>query len=102
MRLPKHKLPKEPSKHSRQTKHKKAQLKDIRRAQNKGKKSEMAISSEEVEAELQAPQPIQPELTPAEKLAAKQARKKANAHKILYKKINSSMTGRNGPREVSR
>ena len=38
------------------------------------------------------------ELTNEEKLEAKLFRKKQNAHKVLYKKNNYNLTGKNGPR----
>ncbi len=41
---------------------------------------------------------VLPVLSEESKAIAKAARKKANAHKVSYKKQNIAMTGRNGPR----
>ena len=104
MRLPKHKLPKEASKHSKQTKHKKATLKAIRRTENTEKKSKMSTEATEDEKDdgVDDEGTVASVISAADKWAAKLERKKANAHKIQYKKLNYSITGKNGPRAVSR
>lgn len=78
-------------KHSKTAKHK-----DSAARKERLEKKEQKANSMETESMAEARQ-----LNEAEKEAAKAARKKANAHKMLYKKNNYSITGRNGPRAVT-
>ncbi len=87
MRLASHKLPKGVNKQVRTVKHKDSEKHLTRKEKKLAKANAM-------EEEKEAPV----ELSQEEKIEAKVLRKKANAHKVSYKKIKLSMTGRNGPR----
>lgn len=87
MRLASHKLPKGVNKQVRTAKHKDSAKHQTRKEKKAAKANEMQEDAEE---------PVL--LSPEEKEAAKLLRKKANAHKVAYKKNNIAMTGRNGPR----
>jgi hypothetical protein len=91
MRLPKHKMPKQIQKHGRTAKHKDSAAKKA-----KLEKKEMKANAMETDSTGATRQ-----LTEEERESAKATRKKVNAHKMLYKKNNYSMTGRNGPRAVT-
>ena len=88
MKLSKHKLPKQEVKVIKSAKHKDSDIRKQRIEKKLLKKQniEMKDKNEEIE------------LTIEEKLQAKLLRKKQNAHKVLYKKNNYNLTGKNGPR----
>lgn len=90
MRVPAHKLPKQNNKVSRSVKHK-----DSAKAKARKEKKEEKVNAMSEDAE-----PVV-QLSEAEKEAAKAERKKANAHKVAYKKQMLHMSGRNGPRAVN-
>lgn len=90
MRLAKHKLPKEVNKKTQSAKHKKSNASLVKRALKEEKKNTMVVESTE------------PELTDEQKAIAKAIRKKANAHKSLYKKQILNRTAKLGPRAVNR
>lgn len=91
MRLPHHKMGKIIQKHGRTAKHK-----DSAASKAKKEKKEAKANSMDTDSVIDAA-PI----SEAEKEAAKAARKKENAHKMLYKKNNYNITSRNGPRTVA-
>ena len=92
MRLPKHKLPKVKQAKSQQTvKHKKSEKK-VAKMLKKAARSE-AMETESVATEAKY-------ASEAERETARAARKKENAHRILYKKNIKNISGRNGPRAV--
>lgn len=91
MRLPKHKLPKVVVRNGRTAKHKDS-AKSLERKEKKAAKAN-AMETDDTSSTVQ--------LSPEERESAKAARKKANAHKMLYKKNNYNITGRNGPRTVT-
>jgi len=90
MRLDKHKLKKEPSKHSQVLQKKAKEMKEQRKLTRKVKKDDsMDIAAPEAER------------TPDMKEADRLARKKANSHKVaVYKKMNFSLTNSKGHRAV--
>jgi peptidoglycan hydrolase CwlO-like protein len=97
MRRDKHKLGKEPTKHSQSLQKKAKETKEQRRMLKKQTKI-LKGGTMDVEStgELHAP-----EKTPEEKEADRLARKKANAHKVaVYKKMNYSLTSNKGHRAV--
>ena len=91
MRLPKHKMPKIVARNGRTAKHKDSAKRQERIEKKAAKANQM--ETDDTSSTIQ--------LTDAEREAAKATRKKANAHKMLYKKNNYSLTGKNGPREVT-
>ena len=93
MRLPKHKMPKEkPVKAQQTVKHKKSEKKAAKLAKREAKSAEMEVQSVTAEPKY---------ASEAERELARLARKKENAHRVLYKKGVKHMTGRNGPRAVN-
>lgn len=90
MRLPKHKMAKIIQKHGRTAKHKDSAASIARKEKKLNKANTMETEGDVI-----------PQLTEEEKASAKAERKKANAHKMLYKKNNYNITGRNGPRTVT-
>jgi hypothetical protein len=88
MRLPKQSLPKEVSKHTKQSKHKKALTKLENRMKKKLSKSGMDIAEACT---------VQEDKISTTLLSPEEKRKK-----VSYKKNNYSITGKNGPRAVSR
>lgn len=109
MRLPKHTLKKNASSHKKQAKHSPKKLnKIIRKQEKENKKSEMAVEDEnnnaadDVEMETGADAELARAQQVIAKHTAKVERKKQNAHKVLYKKTNTSMSNKHGPRAVSR
>ena len=94
MRLPKHKLPKvKPAKCRQTVKHKKSEKKQEREAKR-------AARSETMEVELVAGSVTYG--SEQERETARLERKKTNAHRVMYKKTIKHMTGKNGPRAVSK
>ena len=77
MRLPSHNLPKSVYKKPRTVKHKDSKAKKERKEAKLAKTEGMDVVSADPT----------PELTDAEKESAKMERKKANAHKVAYKKV---------------
>lgn len=104
MRLPKHKLPKEASKHTRQHKHSQKKIVKLeRRLEKAGKKSEMDVDDDDVEDGGEGMvEEVVDSRTEEEKDAARLERKRANAPKVFYKKVNKSLSGKNGPRAVTK
>ena len=99
MRLPKHKyLKKEASKHTRQVKHSPKKLAKLDRQSSRGQE-EMVVVENEVATNLETEERKQLAVANWQE---KLKRKKANAHKVSYKKINSSISHFNGPRAVSK
>lgn len=93
-RLPKHKLPKEkPVKCKQTVKHKRSEKALLKKAKKLGKQEEMETESVITNSPKYANE--------AEREAARLLRKKANAHRVLYKKTIKSYTGRNGPRAIN-
>ena len=91
MRLPKHKMAKIVVRNVRTAKHKDS-------AKHQERKEKKAAKANQMETDDNS---STVQLNDVEKEAAKAARKKANAHKMLYKKNNYNITGRNGPRAVT-
>jgi hypothetical protein len=93
MRLPKHKMPKEkPVKAQQTVKHKKSEKKALKLAAKEARSEEMEVNSVSAEPKY---------ASEAEREAARLARKKENAHRVLWKKNIKQITGRNGPRAVN-
>jgi len=93
MRLPKHKLPKQkPVKVAQTVKHKKSEKKALKLAAKEARSEEMEVNSVSAEPKY---------ASEAEREAARLARKKENAHRVLWKKNIKQITGRNGPRAVN-
>jgi hypothetical protein len=84
-------MPKIVVKQNRTAKHKDSAKRQERNAKKEAKANQMDMD-ETASVSL---------LTEEEKATAKAERKKANAHKSLYKKNNYNITGRNGPRAVA-
>jgi hypothetical protein len=101
MRLPKHSLPKEASKHHAQFKHKKAQLKIQRRLEKKIN-NEMIEDSTNLSSAFDVNSDSNNHLIIERKIEVKLKRKQANRQNVLYKKINKSISGKNGPRAVTK
>lgn len=78
------------NKKTQSAKHKKSDASIAKRALKEEKKNVMVVESTE------------PQLTDEQKAIAKAIRKKANAHKILYKKQILNRTAKLGPRAVNR
>lgn len=96
MRLPKHSLPKaKPVKCLQTVKHKKSEKKLAKLAKKAAKADEMEMES--MDGSINTAKYASEE----EREAARLERKKANAHRILYKKNIKHMTGRNGPRAIN-
>jgi len=94
MRLPKHKLPKVKQAKSQQTvKHKKSEKKAERLAKKAERSESMELESVAGSVTYASEQ---------EREAARLERKKSNAHRVMYKKTIKQITGKNGPRAVSR
>ncbi len=77
MRLPKHNLPKAVYKKERSVKHKDSNAKKIRKQTKLAKAEEMDIVTESITEPLNS----------VDQETAKLERKKANLHKIVYKKV---------------
>ena len=92
MKLPKHSLPKGPSKHGLQKKHIKSTLRQDRRQ----KKNQMNVDSESVQNRSVPTTSVQ------ERLQAKAIRKESNRVNLQYKKFNQAMSPINGPRAVTK
>lgn len=90
MRLSKHKLPKQEVKVIKSAKHKDSEIRKQRLEKKLMKQQNVIMKDATIE------EPV--ELSIEEKLEAKLSRKKQNAHKVLYKKNNYNLTGKNGPR----
>jgi len=92
VRLSKHKLPKEkPAKRLQTVKHKKSEKKVAKLLKKAARSEEMETESVATEAKY---------ASEFERETARAARKKENAHRILYKKNIKNISGRNGPRAV--
>lgn len=100
MRLPKQKLAKEPSKHGFQAKHKKKLLKIER--QNAKQVSKNAMDTESVGSMTADAISNTLPMTVQERLKAKQERKSLRRESVIYKKFNTAISGRNGPRAVTK
>lgn len=87
-----HKMKKIVQKHGRTVKHKDSAAKKARVEMKEARANEM---------DLEDTSSVQ-QLSQSEKEEAKSARKKESAHKMLYKKNNYNLTGRNGPRAVTK
>lgn len=95
-RLPKHKLPKEAPKKCAQT------IKHKRSAKALAKKEKKLAKANEMETESVVSSATQPKYAnDEEREAARLERKKANAHRNMYKKTITSYTARNGPRAIN-
>jgi hypothetical protein len=92
MRLASHKLPKQVNKHTQSAKHKKSAAAIAKKAAKAEKKAAMEVEGGEPKVVL----------TDEQKEAAKAARKKANAHKVHYKKQILNRTHSNGPRAINK
>ncbi len=86
-------MPKIVARNGRTAKHKDSAKHLERKEKKAAKANEMETDADDTSSTVQ--------LTDAEREAAKAVRKKANAHKMLYKKNNYNITGRNGPRAVT-
>ena len=103
MRLAKHSLPKEVHKFSQTVKHKKS-AKKLERLEAKRLK---VLNQNTVEMAVEDEAPSNPPLPPAplseeERRKKRAERKKANAHKNMYKKQHLSFSAKNGPRAINR
>ena len=102
MKLPKHKyLKKEASKHTRQVKHTPKKLVKLERKLNATR------GQEEMVVETSVTTSVNKDTEEGKKLAVqnwqdKLKRKRDNASRVSYKKINSSISHFNGPRAVSK
>eukprot|EP01038_Epipyxis_sp_PR26KG_P011647 gene11647-15599_t len=102
MRLPKHKLPKQIFKAVRTAKHKDSELHQKHKAAKINKSNEMEVGSVNNEVVDANGSVSGTGLTEEEKAVAKAARKKANAHKVHYKKTILHITNKYGPRACNR
>jgi FKBP-type peptidyl-prolyl cis-trans isomerase len=104
MRLAQHSLKKGASSHKRQVKHSPKKLGKIVRQQEKAeKKSEMAVedNDDDAGAETTAPPAAETAQATIAKHNAKMERKKHNAGNLQYKKLNTAISNKKGPRAVS-
>lgn len=98
MRLDLQKLPKAKGHHSRvQPKHIKSTKREERRKDNKVAKEIMQIETIDKSNNQTSDM-----LSVDEKLLAKEERKKLTRESLLYKKNNTAISGRNGPRAITK
>ena len=98
MRLDLQKLPKAKGHHSKiQPKHIKSSKKEERRRMNKSAKEVMHIETDDNSTKQDSNV-----LSVDEKLLAKEERKKLTREDLLYKKNNTAISGRNGPRAITK
>jgi hypothetical protein len=106
MRLASHLLKKNPSSHKKQVKHTPKKLNKIVRKQEKlEKKSAMTVDEEtagDMDAEVMEPSETEKAQQVIAKHNAKMARKKQTAASKMYKKIDTSMSTKHGPRAVTK
>lgn len=95
MRVPAHKLPKQVNKIVRTVKHKDSEKAKARKEKKEEKANGMSIDDDNNNNSTAV------ELSDREKEIAKMERKKANAHKVDYKKKTLHISGRNGPRAIN-
>ena len=100
MRLAKHSLPKEVHKHAQTVKHKKS-AKKLERLETKRLKA-LSQNTVEMAVEGETPETAPAPLSEEERRRKRQERKKANAHKNMYKKQHLSFSAKNGPRAINR
>lgn len=96
MRLAKHSLPKEVRKRSQTVKHKKS-AKKLERLEARRERA-MSQGTVDMAVEGEAPPAAAVPLSEEERKRRRAERKRANAHKNMYKKQSKSFSAKNGPR----